>query len=152
MGLNVLLVNANRMKPAVAPIGLDYVAQALDAAGHHVELLDLCFVPDAVGAIGERFAAGRPGPDLVGLTVRNTDDCYFASQESFLPLYHEVIGALRRHTSGATRARRCGFLGHARGVMQRLGVRLGIAGDGETAAVALANAWSRGSRRMRYPD
>ena len=64
MGLNVLLVNANRMKPAVAPIGLDYVAQALDAAGHHVELLDLCFAPDATSAIGERFAAGLSRPRL----------------------------------------------------------------------------------------
>ena len=115
MGLNVLLVNANRMKPAVAPIGLDYVAQALDAAGHHVELLDLCFVPDAVSAIGKRFAAGRPGPDLVGLTVRNTDDCYFASQESFsAPLPRGYRRATPAHL-GATRARRRGLLRHARG-------------------------------------
>ena len=144
MGLNVLLVNANRMKPAVAPIGLDYVAQALDAAGHHVELLDLCFVPDAVSAIGERFATARPGPDLVGLTVRNTDDCYFASQESFLPLYHEVIGALRRHTSAPLVLGGVGFSVMPEGVMQRLGVRLGVAGDGETAAAALANALEQG--------
>ena len=151
MGLNALLVNANRMKPAVAPIGLDYVAQALDAAGHHVELLDLCFAPDAVGAIGEWFAAGQPGPDLVGLTVRNTDDCYFASQESFLPLYHEVIGTLRQHTSAPLVLGGVGFSVMPEGVMQRLGVQLGIAGDGETAAVALANALEQGQPPDEVP-
>ncbi|MAG36131.1 MAG: hypothetical protein CL878_07800 [Dehalococcoidia bacterium] len=139
MGLDVLLVNANRMKPAVAPIGLAYVAQALDAAGHHVELLDLCFVPDSAGAIGEWFAAGRRGPDLVGVTIRNTDDCYFASQESFIPHYRAVIGELRRHTSAPLVLGGAGFSVMPEGVMQRLGVRLGVAGDGETAAVALAN-------------
>ena len=30
--MNVALVNTNRIKPAIAPIGLDYVAEALHAA------------------------------------------------------------------------------------------------------------------------
>ena len=31
--MNILLVNTNRMKPAIAPIGLDYVADSLIEAG-----------------------------------------------------------------------------------------------------------------------
>lgn len=41
--MKILSVNSNRMKPAVAPIGLDYVADALIEAGHELRLLDLCF-------------------------------------------------------------------------------------------------------------
>jgi hypothetical protein len=39
----VLLVNPNEMKPPVAPIGLDYIASALEGAGFTVDLIDLCF-------------------------------------------------------------------------------------------------------------
>ena len=47
--MNILLVNTNRMKPAIAPIGLDYLADSLIAAGHEPRLLDLCWSEDVDG-------------------------------------------------------------------------------------------------------
>jgi len=44
--MRVALVNTNRMKPPIAPIGLEYVAEALGAAGHRVEVLDLCWADE----------------------------------------------------------------------------------------------------------
>jgi len=32
--MHVALVNTNRIKPPIAPIGLEYVAEAINAAGH----------------------------------------------------------------------------------------------------------------------
>lgn len=39
--MRVALVNTNRIKPPIAPIGLEYVAEALFASEHEVEVLDL---------------------------------------------------------------------------------------------------------------
>lgn len=41
--MRVALVNANRIRPPIAPIGLEYVAEAVAAAGHDVDVLDLCW-------------------------------------------------------------------------------------------------------------
>ena len=71
--MKVLLVNTNRMKPAIAPLGLDYLADSLAAAGHQPQLLDLCFVEDLPTAIPP--AVAEFAPDAIGVTVRNTDDC-----------------------------------------------------------------------------
>ena len=84
--MRVLLVNTNLMKPPVAPIGLDYLADSIRAAGHEPRLLDLCF----------SAVAGSFEPDVIGVSVRNTDDCYFASGAFFLPGIREVVASLRR--------------------------------------------------------
>ena len=63
--------------------GLDYLAEAVHAAGHKADLLDLCWEPDPATAI-ERFFS-RTTCRLVGVTLRNTDDCSFFSRQSFLP-------------------------------------------------------------------
>ena len=39
--MRVLLVNTNTVRPPIAPIGLDYLADALGAAGAEVGVLDL---------------------------------------------------------------------------------------------------------------
>jgi hypothetical protein len=49
--MHIALVNTNRLQPPVAPIGLDYVAEALHAAGHSIALLDLCWEENPESAI-----------------------------------------------------------------------------------------------------
>ena len=98
------LINTNRMLPPIAPIGLDYVAGAVRRAGCPVELVDLNLSPDADAALADHFR--RCQPDLVGLTFRNVDDCFWPSGESFVPVLQRDIAAVRRHTDGPGRARR----------------------------------------------
>ena len=52
----VVLVNPNQMKPAVAPIALDYLADALTRHQFQVDVLDLCWSPDWAGDIDGYFA------------------------------------------------------------------------------------------------
>ena len=94
--MDVALINTNRIKPPIAPIGLDYVAEALHAAGHGVRVLDLCWVEDVPAAIAGFFAHADDG--LVGVTLRNTDDCAYTSRESFLSPFAEMAGQVRQHT------------------------------------------------------
>ena len=54
--MNIALVNTNRMKPPIAPIGLEYVAEALRIEGYDIEILDLCWADDWSSAVTEFFA------------------------------------------------------------------------------------------------
>jgi hypothetical protein len=94
--LRVALVNTNRITPPVAPIGLDYVAEALCAAGHEADILDLCWEERWEPAIARFLGSGEYG--LIGVTVRNTDDCSFATRESFLPTLSSMVECIRKHT------------------------------------------------------
>ncbi len=80
--MRVALLNTNRIEPPIAPIGLDYVAEALDASGHEVEICDPPGGKDWELAIKQFFRHREF--DLVGVTLRNTDDCVFTSRQSFL--------------------------------------------------------------------
>ena len=94
--MNILLINTNRMKPSISPIGLDYLADSLVAAGHEPRLLDLCFSTDVPGDV--RAAISSIQPDVVGVTVRNTDDCYFSGGAFFLPEISETVKLIRANT------------------------------------------------------
>ncbi len=74
--------------PAV-PIGLSNVATALARAGHDVEVLDLTFVDDPAAAALE--AAQRRSPDVIGITVRNLDNCNFEAPTFYLTEIRDVV-------------------------------------------------------------
>ena len=88
----IVLIDTNEMKLAVAPIALDYLASALRTAGREAELLDLCFCPDASEAVQSYFRSHNP--QLVGVTFRNSDNCFWPSAKSFIPRLREIIAAV----------------------------------------------------------
>ena len=138
--MRILLVSLNReTEPfTAAPLGLALVAGSLIKAGHEVRALDLLFSTDVEGHIAEAIAGQTP--ELIGLSLRNIE----SSTEFLLPSYRQVID----HIKGLTRAPLVlggpGFSIMPRQVMEYLGVGLGIAGEGEAAVVALADALARG--------
>jgi radical SAM superfamily enzyme YgiQ (UPF0313 family) len=144
----LLLVNANEMRPAVAPLGLEYVASAAEAAGLEVGLLDLTWADDPEAAIA---AALRQRPVLVGLTLRNTDDCYMASRHSCLPHARSALEALRRHTDAPLVLGGCGYSVMPAALLGELGADYGIAGDGEEALPRLAHALAAGEDPSAIP-
>jgi radical SAM superfamily enzyme YgiQ (UPF0313 family) len=135
MTYQVLLINPNQMKPAVAPIGLDYLAASLKAAGLRVEILDLCFAED-VGTALDGYLRDHTA-DAVGFSIRNTDDCYYTGQAFFLPRYREMIDAIRERTQAPLILGGVGFSIMPRGVLDYCGADLGIVGDGEWALPSL---------------
>ena len=87
--MKIVLVNTNLMKPPVVPIGLDYLATALKIKGYEVDLLDLCKAQDWKITCDEYFS--KNSPDAVGITIRNTDDCYLASRDFLLPIFQAAL-------------------------------------------------------------
>ena len=125
----VALINTNLIKPPIAPIGLDYIAEALASAGHPPSLLDLCWEKDWREAISRFFDKAQF--TLVGVTLRNTDDCAFPSRQSFLPEFMEIIKTIRRHTDATIIAGGVGFSTMPEQVIRSCGADAGVWGDGE---------------------
>jgi len=147
--MRVLLVNTNLMKPPVAPIGLDFLADSLSAAGHEPRLLDLCFSSDIEADIAGAVSGFRP--DAVGVSVRNTDDCFLASGAYFLPGIGEMIGAIRRASEAPVVMGGVGFSIMPDAVMDFCGADFGIAGEGEEAFVGFLAALRSGSGMAGVP-
>jgi radical SAM superfamily enzyme YgiQ (UPF0313 family) len=127
--MDVALVNTNRIKPPIAPIGLEYVAEGLYAAGHSPCILDLQWEDDSDSAV-ERFF-GDKEYELVGVSIRNTDDCAFSSRHSFFPEYESVIGAIRKNSGGIIVIGGVGFSCMPEHSAEVLRPDAGLWGDGE---------------------
>ncbi|MGC8863624.1 MAG: B12-binding domain-containing radical SAM protein [Armatimonadota bacterium] len=141
--MRVLLVNTNRVKPAIAPIGLDYIADAIVDAGHEPRLLDLCFSEDVDGDID---AAVRDfDPQVIGVTIRNTDDCYFSGGAFFLPGIKKIVDRLRSGSDAPIVLGGVGFSVAPEAVMDYVGADYGIAGAGEEPVISFLSAYENRS-------
>src|SRR3981081_3321433 len=100
-GARVLLVSTNRERQPypVVPNGLACVASALDAAGHRVSFLDLCFASDPVASA--QRAAKEFGPDIIGVSVRNIDNSDAIALRHYTPEARTVLHALREAAPAA---------------------------------------------------
>jgi radical SAM superfamily enzyme YgiQ (UPF0313 family) len=143
------LINTNRMLPPIAPIGLDYVAGAARQAGAEVELIDFCLADDPAAAMAAYFA--RRQPDLVGLSFRNIDDCFWPGSVWFVPELAATVRTLRTLTDAPLVLGGVGFSIFARQIVEFTGADFGIRGDGEPAIVALLTEL-KGSRRFKRVD
>ncbi|MDH7568427.1 MAG: B12-binding domain-containing radical SAM protein [Armatimonadota bacterium] len=135
--MHLLLVNTNRMRPPVAPIGLDYVGAALRAAGHAVSLLDLCFEDDPLAAVDRALAAAHF--QLIGVSLRNTDDCYYPGRHWFLPDARAVVQRVQGVTGLPAMLGGVGFSIMPEAVLRFTGAAWGIRGEGEFALLRVAS-------------
>src|SRR6478752_5496048 len=100
--MKVLLINPNREQvpwPAL-PVGLCTVASATARAGHDVSVLDLAFSKQPAKDTLARVRQERP--DVVGLTIRNIDNCNFEVPHFYLPeIRDEVVRSVREAAPNA---------------------------------------------------
>jgi radical SAM superfamily enzyme YgiQ (UPF0313 family) len=134
--MRVALVNTNRITPPIAPIGLDYVAEALCASGQEVDILDLCWEKQWEQAIATFFGNREYG--MIGVSVRNTDDCSFATRESFLPAAAAMVESIRQHSGAPIVLGGVGVSIMPEMVLTQCGVVAGIRGEGEFPLACLA--------------
>lgn len=132
---HVLLVNPNRVRPPIAPVGIDYLASALERRGVSVRALDLAWSRSLEEDVR---AALRDRPALVGVSLRNLDDASAASRASFLPGHREALDAIRRHTDAPVVLGGVGFSIAPAAALAALGADLGVRGEGEEALALLA--------------
>jgi radical SAM superfamily enzyme YgiQ (UPF0313 family) len=143
------LINTNRMLPPIAPVGLDYLAGAARQAGLEVELLDLGLAEDSAGAINGHFA--RRQSELVGLTFRNVDDCFWPGNSWFVPELTETIRSIRACCDAPIVLGGVGFSVFAAELVELTRADFGIRGDGEEALVTLAAELGLGATSGAMP-
>ncbi len=136
----VLLINPNRMRPPVSPVALDHLDQCLRENGFQVDLLDLAFSTDVAGDV-RRALTERPL--LVGITIRNIDDSYFASRDFCLVKLRKVIDLVKKHTDSPVVLGGVGFSIFPLAAARFCDVDLGIQGEGEVPLALLAEKMRR---------
>lgn len=129
------LINTNRMSPPIAPIGLEYVAEAARRQGLDVDVLDLGLCDDPEVRLNDYFASHAP--TLVGLSFRNVDDCFWPSAQWFVPDLADLVRRLRTQCAAPIVLGGVGFSIFADRIVEATGADFGIHGDGEGAIVAL---------------
>ncbi len=139
---NVVLVNSNEMKPPVAPLALDYIGGRVAAAGIEVTLVDLSFVDDPAREIAHTLADADP--IAIGVSFRNTDDCYLSSGAWFVPRLGEIIELIRSATPVPIVLGGCGFSIFPVRILETCGVDLAVVGDGEDAFLKLVQCLTDG--------
>ena len=141
----VLLVSTNRERAPqpVVPNGIACVASALEAQGHDVRVVDLCFASDPDRTL--RRAVSALNPDVIGVSVRNLDNSDALALRHYTP---EAAGMLRTLRAVAPRATiiagGAAFGVAPQSLFRELAVDFAVAGDGERASVALIDDLSAG--------
>jgi tryptophan 2-C-methyltransferase len=140
----LVLVNSNRLEPPIAPLGLDYVANAARDCSVPTEVIDLGL---AEGRWATELARlGALSPRLVGVSLRNVDDCFWPSATSYLPEACQIIERVRELTDAPIVVGGVGFSIFGQGVLSAVGADFGIRGDGECATIDLYRTLSQPAR------
>lgn len=139
------LINTNTMDPAIGPIGLDYVAASTQQAGIETEALDLGLVDEPTQAIRAYFSDRNP--ELIGLSFRNADDCFWPSADWFVPGLKDLIETIRNVTDAPIVLGGVGYSIFAEPIYTYANVEFGICGDGEAALPSLIHQL-RGPKRF----
>jgi len=148
--MQIALINTNRMQPPIAPIGLDYIAEALTAAGHLPVLLDLTWEENAQSAVERFFDKSSFG--LVGMTLRNTDDCSYLNCQTFLPGFIELVRCVRKCTNAPIVLGGVGFSVMPEKILAMTESTWGIWGEGEFAIADLATRLEEGREWRDLPS
>jgi radical SAM superfamily enzyme YgiQ (UPF0313 family) len=142
------LINTNTMQPAIAPVGLDYIAGAVGQAGIDVEVVDLCLAKDPAVTLRDYFAGHNPA--LVGLSFRNVDDCFWPSCQWFVPKLSELVRLLKAVTAAPIVLGGVGFSIFAEQIVKYTGADFGVRGDGEQAITDLYRDLKNNKAIPRY--
>ena len=150
--MRIFLVSVNRETApyAVAPLGISYIAGAVQAQGYEVELLDLCFSKDIEGDI-ER-AVRRFGPELIGISIRNVDNLTYPTSASYLGEIKSAVAALTGASRAPIIAGGAGFSIFPERMLSVLGLEFGVIGEGEETFCLLARHLAEGREVPSLPN
>lgn len=131
----VVLISANptRFPYPVYPIGLGYLAQACQEAGHEAVQMDIQL--EDIESI--KLKIDQIEPDLIGLSVRNIDNTDKGHFSSYIEYYCRLVENLSSFFEKPVVLGGSGFSLYPEPIMRKTGADYGIVGEGEDQLVAL---------------
>jgi radical SAM superfamily enzyme YgiQ (UPF0313 family) len=133
--MKVLLISANTLKIPypVYPLGLDYVAGALDSR-YQSKIIDM---NEFASSAELAQALIDYCPDFVGLSIRNIDNTDATNSRGFLADYKGLVRLIRENSRAVLILGGSGFTIFPRELMQALDADYGITGEGEKLPLLL---------------
>ena len=149
--MRVLLINSNLKDDILAapPIGLCYVASATEAAGHQVRVLDLCFKPHLKRLLAREIAGFSP--EVIGISLRNIDNCNMLYPVSYLPEVQQLIRLIRELSNAPLVLGGSGVSVMPEEVFSYLPADYLVVSDGEESFVSLLKALPNGDSIRDIP-
>ena len=137
------------MLPPIGPVGLDYIAGCATQAGTTTDILDLCLCPEPLKTMQQYFSTHTT--QLVGVSFRNVDDCFWPGTAWFVPGLKDTISTIRSMTDAPIVIGGVGFSIFAEPILKYSGADFGIRGDGEKAIVSLINQLQKAKKFSEVP-
>lgn len=142
--MKILLVATNqtdrfmdRMVVRPVPIGLAYIAAAVDEERHQMRVLDLMFSDDGPADVEE--AVREFQPNLVGLSIRNLDNQSYFNPVWNLPGVRDIVDRIRNCSSATILCGGPAFSILPAECLEYVGADVGIAGDAAEAFSTLVD-------------
>ena len=140
--MKVKLISTNQEKSPypVMPIGMCLVGEATRKAGHHVEMHDMTF-QKSQDCVSQWFEKPH---DVVGISMRNLDNCEALSSTSYIPHVKKCITDMRMYSHAPIVLGGPAMEVSPHTLLQEVGADYGIVGEGEVAFVELLECLEKG--------
>ncbi len=145
----ILLVSSNTtVEPfPVYPLGLAIIAAALAADGHSVDQFDFLAAGESEEALRARIRAF--GPQYVGLSLRNLDDCDSLTATTYPAVARRIVEVIRETTSARVILGGSAFSILPEEILVYTGADYGVVGEGERIICGLVRDLEAGISRPR---
>lgn len=97
MKVLIVSINQEKLPLAVAPIGATSIVSILQQSGHEVAFLDLCFSNSIERNIIRELK--KNDPDVVGLSIRNLDNCSTVDKKTFYQIARSIVGIIKENSN-----------------------------------------------------
>lgn len=143
--MRVLIVSTNREKApfAVAPVGAAKIVASLRASGHEAGFLDLCFSRNITYRLRKTLRTFRP--DMIGLSIRNLDNCAYVHPHAYFESDRKIIRIIRGVSRAPVIIGGSAVSVAAGELAEYLEADFAIAGEGEKSLPAFLSAFPANS-------
>ena len=147
--MKLLLVSANRERSPypVFPLGLAFLATPLKQAGHQLAVLDLCFEPEPLVALGAALTAEQP--EAVVISLRNLDNVTWPDARSYLAGLTDLVAICKGKATVIVGG--SGFSLMPLEILAACGADIGLVGEGEEQLPLLLERLTQGADPVGLP-
>ncbi len=149
MKILIIAINQEKLPSAVAPIGAACVVSILQKFNHDVAFLDLCFSNNIKRNLIRELK--KSDPEIVGLSIRNLDNCSSIANKTFYKIARTIIRTVREHSNAEVIMGGGGVSVLPRELAEYLDVSYAFIGEGEESLPAFLKAYENRKDFSRVP-